>query len=99
MVKQTILGHIKCLLLWDVDDKLITIVYVVGHKELFLEQAEGQDVRYSLGVIPYSIGISGEVTNFVGVFSSCVTLDTIFERYFPLMNALCVDWLLRRHQF
>ena len=23
----------------------------------------------------------------------------IFERYFPLMNALLVDWLSRRHHF
>ena len=75
MVKHTSLGHLKCWPLWAVDDKLISILAVVGHRVIFLEQAKGQDVSYSLGVIPYMIRISGEVTNFVGVCHSCVTMD------------------------
>ena len=76
MVNQTSLGHLKCWPLWAVYDKLISISAVVGHRVIFLYQAKGQDVSYSLGVIPYRIIISGEVTNFVGVCHSCVTMDT-----------------------
>ena len=76
MIKQTNLGHLKCWPLWDVDDKLISISAVVGHRVFFLYQAKGQDVSYSLGVIPYRIRISREVTNFVGMCHSCVTTDT-----------------------
>ena len=76
MVKKTSLGHIKCWPLWNLDDKLISILAVVGHKVIFLYQSEGQDVSYSLGVIPYRIGISREVTNLVGVCHSCVTMET-----------------------
>ena len=76
MVRQTSLGRLKCWPLWAVDDKLISISDVVGHKVIFMDQAEGQDVSYSLGVIPYRIGISGWVTNVVGVCNSCVTMDT-----------------------
>ena len=61
--------------MWDVDDKLIPVLAVVGHKVIFLDQAEGQDVRYSIEVIPYRIGISGEVTNLFGVCYSCITID------------------------
>ena len=75
MVKHTILVHLKYWPLWDVDEKLISILAVVGHKVIFLDQAEGQDVSYSLGVIPDKIGISGEVTNFVGVYHSCVIMN------------------------
>ena len=76
MVKQTSLGHLKCWPLWAVDEKLISISAVVGHMVIFLDQDKEQDVRYSLGVIPYRIRISREVTNFVGVCHSCVTTDT-----------------------
>ena len=69
MIKQTILGHLKCCPLWDVDDKLISISAVVDHRVIFLDQAKGKDVRYSLVVIPYRIRISQEVANFV----VCVT--------------------------
>ena len=62
--------------MWAVDDKLISILAVVGHKVIFIVQAEGKDVSYPLGVIPDSIGISGEVTNFVGVCHYCVTMYT-----------------------
>ena len=70
MVKQTSIGHLKCWPLWDVDDKLISISAVVGHRAIFLDQAKGQDVRYSLGVVPYRIRISRVVNNFVGVCHS-----------------------------
>ena len=70
MVKQTRLGNIKFWLLWDVDDKIISISAVVYHRVIFLDQVKGQDVRYSLGVIPHSIRISGEFTNFIDVCHS-----------------------------
>ena len=76
MVKHTSLGHIKCCPMWAVDDKIISILDVVSHKVIFMDQAEGQDVSYSLGVILYRIVISGEVANFVGVCHSCVAMDT-----------------------
>ena len=76
MVKHTNIVHLKCWTLWDVDDKLISVLAVVGHRVIFLDQAKGQDVSYSLGVIPYRIVISGGVANFVGVCHSCVTMDT-----------------------
>ena len=76
MVKQTSLGHLKCWTLWAVDEKLIFILDVVGHRVIFLYQSEVQDVRYPLGIISYRIGISGAVTNFVGFCHSCVTMDT-----------------------
>ena len=34
------------------DDKIISILAVVVYRVIFLDQAEGQDVGYSLGVIP-----------------------------------------------
>ena len=43
---------------------------------ILLDQDEGQDVGYSLGVIPDRVGISGEVANFVGVCHSCVAMET-----------------------
>ena len=67
MVKQTSLGHLKCWLLWDVYDKLIPISAVVGHRVIFMDQAKGQDVCYSLGVIPHRIRVSRDITNLVGV--------------------------------
>ena len=76
MVKQTSLGHLKCWNLWAVYDKLISILDYVGHRVIFMDQAEGKDVIYSLGVIPYKIRIYGEFTNFVGVCHYCITMDT-----------------------
>ena len=76
MVKQTRLGHLKCWPLWAVDGKLISISAVIGHRVIFLNQAKGQDFHYSPGVIPHRIRIYGEVTNFVGVCHSCVTMYT-----------------------
>ena len=62
--------------LWAVDDKLISMSAVVVHWVIFLDQAKWQDVRYTLGAIPYRIRISREVANFVGVCHSCITMDT-----------------------
>ena len=75
MVKRTSLGHIKFWPMWAVDNKLISILDVVSHKVIFLDQTEGQDVSYSLGVIPDRIGISREVTDCFGVCHSCVPMD------------------------
>ena len=52
MAKQKSLVHHKCWPLWDVDDKLISVLSLVGHRVIFLYQAKGQDVIYSLGIIP-----------------------------------------------
>ena len=76
MVKQNILGHLKYWPLWAVDETLISISDVIGHRVIFLEQAKGQDVCYSLGVIPHMIRISREITNIFGVCHSCVTMET-----------------------
>ena len=62
--------------MWDVDDKLISILAVIDHRVIFLDQAKGQYVCYSLGVIPHRIRISWEITILVGVCHSCVTMDT-----------------------
>ena len=62
--------------MWDVDGKLISVLDVLGHQMILLYQTEGKDFGYSLGVIPERIGIYREVTNFVGVCQSCVTMDT-----------------------
>ena len=43
MVKHTRLGHIKCWPMWAVDDKLVSVFSVVGHRVVFLDQAKGQD--------------------------------------------------------
>ena len=75
MVKQTSLGHLKYWPLWAVDEKIISISAVVGHRVIFMDQAKGHDVCYSLGVIPYSIIISWEVDNFFVVCHSCITMD------------------------
>ena len=94
--------------MWAVDDKLISISAVVGHRVIFLDQAKGQDVCYSLGVIPHRIRISRDITNFLvcvipalqwtrRYFTSGSSL--IFEMHFLLINELHVDWLSRRHKF
>ena len=75
MVKQTILGHLQCWPLWAVNDKLISIYVVIGHRVIFLDQAEGQDFIYYPEVIPDRIRISVKVTNYVVVCKSCVTTD------------------------
>ena len=76
MVKQIILGHLKCWLMWAVYEELIYKSAVVGHRVISLDQAKGQDVRYSLGVISYRIRIYREITNLVSFCQSCVTMDT-----------------------
>ena len=63
MLKQTSLGNLKCWTLWAVDDKLVSISAVIGHRVIFLYQSKGQDVCYSLGVIPHRIRISREIAN------------------------------------
>ena len=76
MIKNTSLGHLECLPLRAVNDKLIPISSVIGHRVIFMDQAKGKDVLYSLGVIPHRIRIPREITNLFGVCHSCVTMDT-----------------------
>ena len=76
MIKQTSLGHLECWPMWAVNDKLIFVSTVIGHRVIFLYQTKVQYVCYSLGVIPHRIRISREITNIVGVCHSCVTMDT-----------------------
>ena len=76
MIKNTSLGHLECWPLWSVNDKLISVSAVIGHRVIFLDQTKGQDVFYSLGVIPHSIRISWEITNLVGVCHSCAAMYT-----------------------
>ena len=39
MIEQTRIGHLECWTLWGVDDKLISILDIVGHQLILLEQA------------------------------------------------------------
>ena len=57
------------------DEKLISVLAVMGHKVIFLDQSEVHNASYSLGVISDRIHISGYVSNFIGVCHSCVTMD------------------------
>ena len=70
MIKKTSLGNIECWPLWDLDDKIIFISAIIGHRVIFLDQAKVQDVCYFLGVIPHRIRISREITNIVDVCHS-----------------------------
>ena len=76
MIEKNSLVHLECWPLWAVYDKLISILSVIGHRVIFLDQGKGQDVCYYLGVIPHMIIISREITNIVGVCHSCITMDT-----------------------
>ena len=70
MIEKISLGNLECCPLWDVGDKIIYILDILGHHVILLDQYEGQDVGYYLGVTSNRIGISEEVTNFVGVCHS-----------------------------
>ena len=76
MIKKTSLVNLECWTLWAVNEKLISISAVICHRVIFLDQAKGQDVCYSLGVITHRIRISQEITNIVGVCHYCITMDT-----------------------
>ena len=76
MIGKTSLGHLERWPLWAVNDKIISISAVIGHRVIFLDQAKGQDVCYSFVVIPHRIRISREITNVVGVCHSCIKMDT-----------------------
>ena len=45
MVIHTSLGHLKYWPLRAMDDKLISILAVVGHRVIFMDQAKGKDAR------------------------------------------------------
>ena len=49
MIEHTSLGKLEDWPLWDVDNKLIYILAVVGHQMILMDQAKGQDVGYSIG--------------------------------------------------
>ena len=74
MIEHTSLGHLECWPMWYVDYKIISVLVVVGHQIILLDQTYIHDVGYPLVVIPDRIGISGEVTNFVGVYHSYITM-------------------------
>ena len=76
MIEQTSLGHIEFWPPWDMYKKIISVLAVVGRHMILLDQDKLQDVSYFLGVIPYRVGIYGEVSNFVGVCHFCVKIDT-----------------------
>ena len=88
MIEQTSIDHLECCPLWDLYERLISILNVVGHQMILLNQAQGQGVVYYLGVIPDKIGISREVTN-VLVFVT-PSLQCTY-RYFPLGASLIFD--------
>ena len=74
------------------DNKLISILAFVGHKVIFLDQAEGHDVRYPLKIIPDRIRISGEVT----IILVCVTPELQYtRRYCPLGASLISERYFR----
>ena len=108
MVKHNILGNLRCWPLWAVDDKLIYILAVVGHKEIFWTRPRDRMLSIPLGL--YQTG--SEYPGRSPILLVCVNpalkwtrryfpsgASLIFERYFMLMNALHVNWLPRRHQF
>ena len=40
MIEKTSLGHLECWPLWAVNDKIISISAVIGHRVIFLDQAK-----------------------------------------------------------
>ena len=94
--------------MWAVNEKLISISAVIVHRVIFLDQAKGQGFAIPLGL--YHTG--SEYPGRSPILLVCVTPELqwtrryfpsgaslMFERYFPLINTLHVDWLSRRHQF
>ena len=75
-VEENRLGHIKCCLLWAMNNKLIPIFTVISHFMAFMYKSEWQDVVYPLWVIPNRIWVSREVTNIVGVIYSWIAVNT-----------------------
>ena len=89
------------------DDKLIYILDVVGHKVILWTRPRDRMLAITLELYQTGSGYTGRSP----ILLVCVTtklqwtriylpLGTflIFERYFPLMNALHVYWYLRRQQ-
>ena len=50
MVKHTSIGHLKCWLLWAVDDKIISILAVIGHKVIFWTRPRDRMFTIHLGL-------------------------------------------------
>ena len=108
MVKQTRLGHLKCWTLWDVDEKTISILAVVGHKVIEWTRPRDRMLDIPLGLYQTGSKYPGRSP----IVLVCVTpvlqwkciycplgASIIFERYFPLMNALHINRLSIRHKF
>ena len=108
MIENTSLSHLEFWPLWAVNDKLISISAVVGHRVIFWTSPRDRMFAIHLGL--YHTGT--EYPRRPPILLVCVTLalqwtrryfpsgaSLTFERYFPLINALHVDWLSRRHQF
>ena len=100
MVKHTRIGYLKCWPLWAVDDKVIYILYVVGHRVIFWTRPRDRMLSIPLGL--YHTG--SEYTGRSPILLVCVTTmlqwthrycplgeSLIFERYFLLKNALHVN--------
>ena len=108
MVKQASLAHLKCWPLWSLDDKLIPILAVVGHRGILLTRPRDRMLEIPLVLYHIRLEYPGRSPILLmGVTPAlkwtrryCPSVESlIFERYFPLMNVLHVDWLLIRHQF
>ena len=108
MVKYTSLGHLKCWPLWAVDDKIVSILAVVGHTVFLWTRPKDMMLAIPLGLYHTGSKYPGRLP----ILFVCVTpalqwtriycpsgASLIFERYFSLVNALHVYWLWRRHQF
>ena len=83
------------------DNKIISVLHVVGHQMILMDQSNGLDVSYYCDFIPDRIGRYGEVANY---FCVCVNPELqwtrrhflvraylIFDRYFPLLIVLHVN--------
>ena len=44
MIEKTSLVHLECWPLWAVNNKLVSVSAVIGHRVIFLDQAKGKDV-------------------------------------------------------
>ena len=108
MLEENRLGHIECWLLWSMDNKSFPyqLLYVI--RWCFCTNPSDRMLDTPFGLYQTGFGYSGRSPiSFVYAtpelkwsrkyFLSVSYL--IFDRYLPLMKALRVNWLLRRHQF
>ena len=62
--------------MWDMNDKSIPVLTVIGHYMVFLHQYELHNVDYPLWIIPDSILLSRDVASSVGLGYSCISVCT-----------------------